>query len=1158
LPNQANLVELNISSTNNSDIGFVSKLPKLKVLKAANNGISSTEELTTLNQIETLDLSENTAIVKIDDIMTLDKLKSLNISKTGITSLLHSKSPEEEDKQRGIFALSYLEELNVANNQLLSLNPVLKTYLFKTKDQNGEEIEIERAHLENLRQLNLNYTGPNDIDYGKLILLKNLTHLYLRGNEIEYVSNEIVKLNNLEYINLSDNLIQDIEMFIRVESIEEDDKIGENSDGTPILKDNPNVEYFKDKEGNIFKRIDLKATRIELSHNKITDITPLTYFRHDIKYLDLSENAVYEIDTIDGGRFSFSEGLNLKKQGAGWEEPIYYMLIKDKEVSVDQYIILPSLFQNSKNSRSKIYSQGTNNFTVENIQLNNNEEYQVPGYYNVIIDYDKTEEDELKVILHCGCADGSIIHNSNDGCADGSILHFKISEDPNSIDSAVFKDEKLVSSITYEIRARGKSAKSALKIINVHSYVFEEIDRLYLEGKGITDITGLASFTNLKYLYLSNNNISSIYDLRENEDMIELYLSNNTNLKDNNSAIENMVYLTKLDLANTGLTNLNVLNKLIENMHKNDTESYPIKVLNLSGNKIGTADGIEKLKSLEELYISNIGIKDISKLSSLTNLRKLNASENRIEDLENLRVLNKLKVLNISNNNIENIEPISGIALDELDFSINRVKDVTSLAKSYTNLKMDSNLINNINKFEGLRIQNFSVTNQKLTHTVEQGETGDITIELPTLLQLSQKSGSKVYTANDFILTNCTLTADKKSVIVNVESLKNQIAIVKINGGNAHNTTFAIAEPLEGTITYEPSNEIPTTKDITASITFNRENVTITNNDGKDTYVFTENGEFTFKYMDENGFEGVTVAKVTNIDKLPPEGTVIQEIVNKEVIVKIDLNESIVPIDGWTTSEDGLSITKTYSADANETIDLTDNVGNTSSVQVVVEIDTTAPTITGVENDKIYGQDVTPIIEDKNLDIVKLIKDDIEVEGYEVGTAIIESGKYVLTAIDKFQNETTVTFEIDVSGVVISISDQIKITEDETLGEETKPVIRVTVPKTTIAQLREMLTSEMSFEILNAQGEWVYDEDYIGTGCQILMESGKTYTIIVYGDTNGDGKISIGEVSNAAMVAIGKAEQKDEIKLKAIDTSGNGTINVADVATIAMLCLNNL
>ena len=62
---------------------------------------------------------------------------------------------------------------------------------------------------------------------------------------------------------------------------------------------------------------------------------------------------------------------------------------------------------------------------------------------------------------------------------------------------------------------------------------------------------------------------------------------------------------------------------------------------------------------------------------------------------------------------------------------------------------------------------------------------------------------------------------------------------------------------------------------------------------------------------------------------------------------------------------------------------------------------------------------------------MKLIKDDIEVEGYEVGTAIIESGKYVLTAIDKFQNETTVTFEIDVSGVVISISDQIKITEDE-------------------------------------------------------------------------------------------------------------------------------
>lgn len=350
LPNQSNIEELNISGTKNSDLGFVTKLPNLRVLKAANNGISSTEQLQELRQIETLDLSENAAILTIDDILFLKSLKSLNISKTGIKSLLKSNGPEGEDKD-GIFVLSALEELNVANNQLLSLEPVLKTYMYKTKDKYGDEIEIERACLENLTQLNLNYTGKNDIDYGKLILLKNLSHLYLKGNEIEYVSNEIVKLNKLEYINLSDNLIQDIEMFIRIEGIEDGDVVGKTADGDQILKENPNVEYFKDEDGNWFKRIDLKATKIEIAHNKIIDITPLIYFKHDIDYLDVSENAIYEIDVIDNGKFTFKEGLNLKRQGAGWEEPIYYMQIKDKEVSVDQYIILPSLFQNSKKER---------------------------------------------------------------------------------------------------------------------------------------------------------------------------------------------------------------------------------------------------------------------------------------------------------------------------------------------------------------------------------------------------------------------------------------------------------------------------------------------------------------------------------------------------------------------------------------------------------------------------------------------------------------------------------------------------------------------------------------------------------------------------------------------------------------------------------------
>ena len=50
--------------------------------------------------------------------------------------------------------------------------------------------------------------------------------------------------------------------------------------------------------------------------------------------------------------------------------------------------------------------------------------------------------------------------------------------------------------------------------------------------------------------------------------------------------------------------------------------------------------------------------------------------------------------------------------------------------------------------------------------------------------------------------------------------------------------------------------------------------ITITNNGGKDTYVFTENGDFTFEFEDADGNKGSTTATVTWIDKDGPTADV--------------------------------------------------------------------------------------------------------------------------------------------------------------------------------------------------------------------------------------------------------------------------------------------
>ncbi len=70
-----------------------------------------------------------------------------------------------------------------------------------------------------------------------------------------------------------------------------------------------------------------------------------------------------------------------------------------------------------------------------------------------------------------------------------------------------------------------------------------------------------------------------------------------------------------------------------------------------------------------------------------------------------------------------------------------------------------------------------------------------------------------------------------------------------------------------GTVVY--SNTLPTTVSVTATLTTS-EPVTITNNGGANTYVFTANGSFTFEFVDPSGNTGSSTAVVANIDNVNP------------------------------------------------------------------------------------------------------------------------------------------------------------------------------------------------------------------------------------------------------------------------------------------------
>ncbi len=81
------------------------------------------------------------------------------------------------------------------------------------------------------------------------------------------------------------------------------------------------------------------------------------------------------------------------------------------------------------------------------------------------------------------------------------------------------------------------------------------------------------------------------------------------------------------------------------------------------------------------------------------------------------------------------------------------------------------------------------------------------------------------------------------------------------------------------TISYSKNKEDGlTNQDVVATISCEEEKITVTNNNGQNTYTFKENGSMTFEYINEDYVTGSITAKVDWIDKVAPVATVTYDI----------------------------------------------------------------------------------------------------------------------------------------------------------------------------------------------------------------------------------------------------------------------------------------
>ncbi|MEG4394618.1 leucine-rich repeat domain-containing protein [Microcoleus sp. BROC3] len=275
------------------------------------------EELRSLENLRSIDLSGN-PFGKIPELLLeIKQLESLNLTSIGLTEI-----PD------AIVQLSNLTKLDLSDNQITQIPEAIAplSNLTELYLSNNQITVIPEAigQLSNLRELNLN---QNQITFipDAICQLSNLTGLYLRINQITFIPDAFGQLSNLRELNLRGNQITFIpEAITQLSNLrllllwnnqitEIPEAIAQLSNLTELILSNNQITEIPEAIAQLsnLTRLHLgknqitvipeaigqlsNLTWLQLINNQITQIPEAIGQLSNLKMLDLNENQITEI-----------------------------------------------------------------------------------------------------------------------------------------------------------------------------------------------------------------------------------------------------------------------------------------------------------------------------------------------------------------------------------------------------------------------------------------------------------------------------------------------------------------------------------------------------------------------------------------------------------------------------------------------------------------------------------------------------------------------------------------------------------------------------------------------------------------------------------------------------------------------------------------------
>lgn len=374
--------------------------------------------------------------------------------------------------------------------------------------------------------------------------------------------------------------------------------------------------------------------------------------------------------------------------------------------------------------------------------------------------------------------------------------------------------------------------------------------------------------------------------------------------------------------------------------------------------------------------------------------------------------------------------------------------------------------------------------------------------------------------------------------------------------GPAGNTGIAVATvdwidkiPPAAVISYDINEE--TEGPVTATIEFDEGGVTITNKDYEpiengDTYVFTENGSYTFYYIGPLGNRGTAIATVNWIKT---EEDKYQE--NK--IKAIEKIEDYL----YKVSSDEIENKKINAEEKSEVISAYDSLRDEDKVKYTEFINKIK-----AGGKPIITKPSTEVIKYKigeTIDLYSLITINDNEDGNIASNAenvkittnldIQKVGTYNVTyeVADSDENKVTLTIQVVIEA---RDSDEFNITSSE---YEIKNGMVLNVSQmTTVDNFKTLISVNRTIHIVDKEGIEQTGENIVATGMKIKADNeNEEYRIVVIGDLNGNGIRDIGDLAKAKLHTI-DIELLENEYLQAFDVDKDGEISINDIAILKM------